>query len=232
MNKELLKYISVPLILMLMYLIFISLYSFFGLPSDEEIIASAGEYYEKYGYWTVFIGALGEGLLLLNWYLPGSIVVVLGVIFAKEAGLSVVGMIALVVAGFFITTLINYVLGRFGWYKLLLKIGLEKPLDNIKAKTEKVGPKIIFSTYIHPNLGALTATSAGILKFPFVRFSLYSLAALVLWNTMWGILVYFIGPFILKLLSTVMVVLILIIWTGFLVYRHHKVKTDTIINIP
>ncbi|MDP4001214.1 MAG: VTT domain-containing protein [bacterium] len=231
MRRELFKYISIPLILLILYLIFVTLYNFFDLPSEKEFIASAEQYYQQYGYWTVFVGALIEGLLFINWFLPGSIVVVLGVVFAKSAGLSAVGMVSLIILGFFITSLINYALGRYGWYKLMLKLGLEKPLNNIKAKTESSGLKIIFSTYLHPNLGALTATSAGILKFSFKWFVLYSLIALVVWNTLWGVLVYFLGSSILNYLGPPAIILVLVVWIGILWVRYKK-KQENLVNIP
>src|SRR3989338_4030824 len=146
-RKKVFQYLAIPLIVILLYLCFLFLYSVLGLPSSEEIIASAQKYYERYGYWVVLVGALVEGALFINWYLPGSVVVALGVVFAKQADLNVFLMLGLVIIGFFLTALFNYALGRFGWYHVFLKLGLKAPLDKVQTKMEGKGLKILFTTY-------------------------------------------------------------------------------------
>ncbi len=230
--KELLRYLAVPLVLLIVFGVFVVAYNLFGLPSFEELVALAQKFYARHLFWTVFIGALIEGLLVVNWYLPGSIVIVFGVIFARENLFDVIVTVALIILGFFITTLINYGLGRFGWYRLLLRFGLKEPLEKIKRKVEKAGLSIIFSTYIHPNLGALTATSAGILRYSFGTFVRYSIPALLGWNILWGFVVYFTGSFVLKLMSVPAVSAVLILWIVILGVRYYKSRGAREINIP
>ncbi len=205
-ESKVLKYFIVPLIAVGVYLGIIFLYRILGLPSDKEIIAFTGSYYERYGYWVVFIGALVEGALLINWYLPGSIVVAMGVIFAKQADLSVPLMLDLIILGFYSTALLNYALGRFGWYHVLLKLGLDAPLNKMKSKIEKRGLSLIFTSYIHPNIGALAATASGILHLSFKRFSLYSLISIIAWNTLWTVVFYFFGLVLLNHIKYLVVV--------------------------
>ncbi|KXK30248.1 MAG: hypothetical protein UZ12_BCD005000606 [Bacteroidetes bacterium OLB12] len=71
------------------YIGLILLYRALGLPSPEAIIAWTNGYYEAYGYWVVLAGALAEGALFINWYLPGSMVVALGAVFARQSGLNI-----------------------------------------------------------------------------------------------------------------------------------------------
>lgn len=158
-----------PLILFFLFGIFVGLYKYLNLPSAEKIVVLTKKYYDVYGLWVVFFGALTEGLLLVNWYVPGSIVVVFEVIFARPDPVKATITVGLIILGFFLTSLLNYGLGKYGWYKIFLKLGLKNPLEKIKYKVENKGLAIIFSTYFHPNLGALTATSAGILNLPFKK---------------------------------------------------------------
>ncbi len=206
------RYAAVPLVVFAFFIAFGIAYRLLNLPSADEELALAKQYYAEYGYWVVFLAALAEGALFINWYLPGSIVAAFGVAFAAQLGLNVALVVALIILGFFLTSIINYALGRFGWYHLFLKLGLSGPLEKIKARTERKGLAIIFTTYFHPNVGALTATSAGILKFPFSKFCAYSLAALVVWDTAWSLLVVFVGPPILNVLSIWTILLVLAIW--------------------
>ncbi len=194
------------MIVLAVYVCLVSLYRYFGLPSPEEIIAFTTRYYETYGYWVVLVGAIAEGALLINWYLPGSIVVALGVVFAKEAGLSVLLMLSLVVLGFFLTAVLNYFLGRYGWHHVLLKFGLKAPLEQIQLKVADKGLQILLSTYIHPNFGALAATAAGILKLDFYKFALYSLASIIFWNSLWTVLFYYFGSALLNHINLLIIV--------------------------
>lgn len=226
-KQKILQYVAIPCIVLLLYISVIFIYEFLGLPSSEEIIASTTKYYENYGYWVVLVGALVEGALLINWYLPGSVVVALGVVFAKQADLNVFFMLFLVILGFFLTALFNYALGRYGWYHVFLKLGLRVPLEKVQAKVQDKGLKILFTTYVHPNFGALAATAAGILRLSFWRFFLYSLISIIVWNSLWTVVFYYFGSVLLNHVN------ILIILGGIFVYfMFVKSFKKSHVNIP
>ena len=230
--KEFLKFAAIPIVFLSAALLGLLLWDVFGLPDKEEIISSIQQYFAKYGYWVVFVGAFAEGLLFLNWYLPGSIVAVMGVVFAKQNDLNVVWVVGLITLAFFLTCLINYALGRYGWDHIFMKFGLKAPLERIRLRVENKGLPIIFSTYIHPNIGALTATSAGILKLKFREFFLFSLTAVIFWNTLWGVVVYFSGPYILKFLGFGMASLYALGWIIFSGYRFWKKRAILPPSVP
>ncbi|OGI68178.1 hypothetical protein A3A05_01205 [Candidatus Nomurabacteria bacterium RIFCSPLOWO2_01_FULL_41_12] len=226
-NKRIFLYLALPLIVLALYFGIIYLFRYLGFPSPEEIIAFTQRYYETYGYSVVLVGAIAEGALLINWYLPGSIVVALGVIFAKQAGLNVFLMLGLVILGFFLTALLNYALGRFGWYHVFLKLGLQMPLEKMQSKVADKGLKILFTTYVHPNFGALAATAAGILRLPFFKFFLYSLISITIWNSLWTILFYYFGSFLVHYVN------LLVIAGGIFVYFVlMKSFKESKVNIP
>ena len=221
-----------PLLFLVLFGSYTIIEYFLPIPNFDELIVLIREYIIRYGYFFVLCGAFAEGLLFINWYLPGSMVAVFGVVFAKEAGLNPVLVVLMIIIGFFITTIINYFLGKYGWYRIFLKLGLRAPLERTKTKVETSGLSIILSTYIHPNIGALTATSAGILQYSFRDFLLYSTIAIVVWNVVWGVVVYYTGPLILELLTTWTVIGILVIWMMVLGYRYYKKKQQDHISIP
>lgn len=127
-------------------------------------------------------------------------------------------MLFLVVVGFFLTALFNYVLGRYGWYHILLKFGLRKPLEVAKSKLEAKGLRILFTTYIHPNFGALSATAAGILHLSFWRFFLYSLVSIIIWNSIWTIIFYYFGTALLNHVNILIVVGGIFVYFMFLIF--------------
>jgi len=215
------KSLLAPTVLLLLFVLLVVAYQMFDLPGKEELVLKAQGYYERHGYLTVFLGSAIEGLLFVNWYFPGSIIAVTGVVFAKTIGMNVFAVVGLIIAGFFLSGMVNYSLGRYGWYRLLLKMGLEKPLQTVKLKMERWGLFMIFGSYLHPNVGALAATSAGILGFEFKKFALYSFWAIVLWNTIWGLVVYFSGTFILDIIGPWFVGATLVFWLGLRLYRKY-----------
>ena len=226
--QEFLIYAMGPIVILAILFIFAVIYRSLDLPSFDEVVQFAKDSFATHGYWVVFLGALAEGILFLNWYIPGSVVVVMGVVFARDNGLSVFWVVNCITLGFLVTAIFNYVLGKYGWYRLLLKFGLKKTLNKTKKRVEKHGLKIIFGTYFHPNIGALTATSAGILQLPFLNFLLYSILALIAWNTLWGLIVYFSGQAILGIITYQSLFLILVAWIVVLLFKFVIMKKKAI----
>lgn len=210
--RIILRFSSLPLALLIVFGLFVVFYRLLNLPSPEELIRLAKGYYLEYGYLVVFLAALIESFLVINWYLPGSFVIVLGVVFSQGDPMRAINLVGLVIIGFLLMYILNYAVGRYGWYRFLLFLGLKVYLEKTKIQVEKYGLPIIFSTYFHPNFGALTATCAGILKLSFVRFLSYSILATVIWNALWGTIVYFAGETMLNFLSVWIVFLLLLVW--------------------
>lgn len=215
-----LRLIIIPLIFLICFVVFILTYNLLGLPARQELVEIARNYYLEYGYITIFIASLIEGLLVVNWYLPGSLVIVLGVILSAGDPLRAILMVSIITFAFLITSIINYLFGRFAWYRFLLFLGLKTPLEKMKQKVEKHGLILIFATYFHPNIGALTALSSGVLRLSFSRFLIYSIMALVLWNAFWGVVVYCVGPVLLNLLHMSFLIVVLACWVFFIMIRY------------
>lgn len=201
MNTNIWKSLKLPLLVLLIILSLYFFWQMFDLPSDDQLKEVARSYFTKYGLATVFISAILEGIVLVGWYYPGSLAIFLGVIFAgKDVG-QVMIVVTLVILGLFISYLINFWLGKYGWYRLLLAFGLKEPLARAQQRLTKYGAASIALTYWQPNLAALTATAAGVLNFSFRKFFVYSLVATIIWNAGWGILVYFMGEVALSLIG-------------------------------
>jgi membrane protein DedA with SNARE-associated domain len=230
--KEILKIISAPLILLMLYFSLAFLWKIFSLPSDDQMIKIVTGYFNRYGLLVVFISALIEGFLLLGQYFPGGFIIFLGVISAGKDILRVSGVVAVVSLAFFISYTLNYWVGKYGWYKLLVKFGLKKSLDDSKEKIIKQGMNVIFFSYWEPNLASLVATAAGILQTPLDRFSMYSLVGVIMWNIFWGTLVYSLGSFALQIMGLKYILLVFAIWVVLLMIKdyyskYRKSKTPT-----
>ena len=201
-----------PTVVLAVFLSLWAVWKILALPSENELIEITRRYFNLYGYRIVFVSAIIEGMLLAGWYYPGSLVIFLGVIFAGRNIPEVIWVVALVTIGLFLACLFNYMLGRYGWYRLLLKFGLREPIENAQIRLTKYGLSGIFLSYWHPNLAALTSTAAGILQFSFKKFMLYSVIAVTLWDIFWGMLVYFLGEAALTAVGIWFVIVSMTVW--------------------
>jgi len=224
--KELLKVLAIPLIALFVYFIFYILWLALGFPSQEEIAAGAKELFSKYGLWIVFVGAFIEGLLLFGNYFPGGFIIFLGVISAGKDITRVLQILILVSVAFFISYAINYLLGKYGWYKLFVKFGLSKLIEKYKNKLEKQGLSLVFFTYWIPSFAALTATAAGILRIDLKKFLIYSAFGIIVWSLFWGTLIYFLGQAALEILGLKFVIIFFVIWIGIIIFRHLYKKSS------
>ena len=206
------KRLALPLLLLgavlMLYLIWLVL----DLPAESELMAIAQDYYNRYGLLTVFVSALMEGLVFVGVYYPGSLVIFLGVIFAgKDIG-RVIEVVAVVDIGLELGCIINFFLGKYGWYRVLLKFGLKEPLQHAQQRLKHHEKTAYVMSFWQPSLAAFTSTAAGILQLPFWRFFLFSFGIGTAWSVFWGALIYFLGEASLGIVGLRFVLVALAVW--------------------
>ena len=222
MSKIDFKKALLPIFVLGIFLFIYLAWRFFALPPEEEILEIARFYFDKYGLAILLVSALVEGTVLVGWYYPGSLIIFLGVILAGKDISKVAEAVAAITAGLFFAYIINFLLGKYGWDRLVLGFGLREALEDVKARVTRYGLLAIFMSYWQPNLAALVATSAGILDFSFSKFLIYSLVAATLWNTFWGTLVYFVGEGVLSLVGIRFILLAIFIWIIYRIWNGRK----------
>lgn len=205
--------IKLPVVISLIFLFFILMWNVLNLPSDGEMIALSKDYFAKYGFLTLLIAAIIEGMLVVGFYIPGGVVIFAGVILSAGNPSQAVFAVVATMIGFIIAYSFNYFLGKYGWYRLFVKFGLKDSLEEAKHKFEIHGYKAIYMSYWQPNLGSFISTCAGILKLNFYKFFLHSILAGVLWSSFWGLSAYLLGeqilPYLIPVFFGVMVIWIL-----------------------
>ncbi|MDB5204729.1 MAG: DedA family protein [Candidatus Taylorbacteria bacterium] len=217
--KEYLKLLLVPLGLLVIYLTMAFLWKVFGLPSDDQMIPLVKEYFNQYGILIVFLGALIEGFFIVGQYFPGGFIIFLGVISSVGDIPRAIAVVSVTSLAFFIAYTLNYFVGKYGWYKVLLKFGFGHSLEMAKGKLEKQGMNAIVFSYWEPNLASIIATAAGTLSISLRKFSIYSLFGIVIWNIFWGVLVYTLGDNALKIIGVKYVLVIFGIWILILILK-------------
>jgi membrane protein DedA with SNARE-associated domain len=194
--KYYLKLLSLPLTLLVGFISLFIIWRVFELPPAEVIIERINVLFESYGLIIFFVSAFIEGILLFGGYFPGVFIIFVSVVSASSLSEALIRM-SISTAGLLCAHSLNYVLGKYGWYRLLVRFGLRSPIEDAKTRLLKRGTLAIFASYWLPSISTLTDTAAGILQMPFRKFISASLLASIFWNLLVGLIVYFVGEKIL-----------------------------------
>lgn len=186
--KKLLNFLSpgfFPFSICLLLGLFVLFYRAVNLPSPHELTKYIVDWYESYGLLIVFISAIAESLFMISIYLPGSLAIVLAVysLGYSTENLFLIGLYVSV--GFTISNVINYFLGKYGYYRLLLFFNQHSVIDNMHNQLNKKGMLTIFTTGIHPNFLAVTMVCLGISKISFKKSIFLSILSVIFWVTIW-----------------------------------------------
>ena len=82
MLRRAFRIIAFPLAVLAVFGLLYALWVALDLPPEETLAQVAKSYLDRYGSVIVLISAYLEGLLLIGWYFPGNLVIVLALIFA------------------------------------------------------------------------------------------------------------------------------------------------------
>ena len=93
------------------------------------------------------------------------------------------------ILGFTCANILNYYLGKHGYYKLLVMLGGDKNMKKVQTDFNKNQFKTVFLSAFHPNFLAITMVSAGIAKSNIIKVTLQSIVSLVFWVFLWMFLV-------------------------------------------
>ena len=220
MLRRALRIVAFPLAVLAVFGLLYAIWLALDLPPEQTMAAVAKDYLDRYGVVIVLIAAYLEGLLLIGWYFPGTLVIVLALIFSAPQPGRFVLVAAVAGTGLFGAFVTNFFAGKYGWYRLLLAFGLREALENAQRRLTKYGLSAIFTTFWQANLASCISTAAGILQFPAARFMVYAFAAEALWTAFWASIIFFLGGAALSLVGFRMILLLIMLWIAVrLIYR-------------
>jgi membrane protein DedA with SNARE-associated domain len=212
MKRRVLKLIGLPLALLAIFVSLYAIWLILDLPPEATLIPLAKDYFGRYGLITVLLGAILEGLLLIGWYFPGTIVIVVALLLAGDDPLQVAQIGVAAAIGVCVAYGVNFFAGKYGWYRMFVAFGLKEGLERAKDKLSKFGLSAIFTTYWQFNLASLISTAAGILQFSFGQFFLVSTIAAFAWMAFWSSLIFFFGQAAIALVSLRLMIVAVSVW--------------------
>lgn len=182
-----------------------------NLPEGAEMQTLVQSWLSTYGLPLVLFGSIVEALFFLGLYFPGSILIFLAVGLAPTPTYAV-KVVLLASLGMIVGYTINYFVGKHGWYRVLLRLGMRDGLEQAKRNMERNDVRYVAYTFWNAGFAAFTATAAGILHIPLRRFFTLIIPAVLIWNSLWGAVVYQLGEQALLMIDGRVVLAILIAW--------------------
>ena len=214
LRLELSTELIIPVVLTVLYVGF--LIAFRGsIPTSEELISHLAGLYERFGYEVIFIGAMLEALVVINLFVPGSVAVAFGAIFARSGQVDLTWAVLAAALGAIVGYTLDFILGYFGFGRIVKRLDYGGVLAKISRQVEKNDVTTFILGFIHPNIGSFISFAAGTLRTSFITFLILSILCTFAWVSFWAILVFALGDVFLIILTKyiwVVVLLVLSIW--------------------
>lgn len=189
-----------------------------------------------YGTLGIFLAMLIETIFPP---IPSEIVMPLAGFLAFEAGLGLVGLLKMILAGTAGATLgatIIYAVARYGGQPLVLKYGKkflinEKKLNTAEKWFEKHGDYTVFLCRMAPALREIVSIPAGIAKMKFTKFLALTFFGSLAWTAFLGCIGYFFADtwrnFNLNMTFNLIAVVIVFGIIIFVIMRYFKNKNNS-----
>ena len=165
----------------------------------QDWLKLIGEFYDRYGYLTVFLGSLGENTAFLGLLLPGNSLALLGAVYARLGTLNLGWVIFFASIGTVLGYHVDYFFGRLvlarassRWSasRIGRRMRLAGRLRLARILITKHGGKAILISHLIGHLRSFVALSAGMSRMNYRRFLGYELVAAAVWNTAFCLLGY------------------------------------------
>lgn len=180
-------------------------------PTSAELVSQVATFYGSFGYEIIFLASMIEALFIVNLFAPGAVAVGLGAVFARSGQLDLTVGIILAVAGAMLGYILDYLIGFFGFSKVVEGLGFREYTRRATIELKASYFKSFSLGFIHPNIGAVVSTAAGILKMNFLRFILLAALSTLIWYSLWGILGFALGEVFLTLLTKYAFIIMLLV---------------------
>jgi len=212
-----------PIVIFISYVAFIFILR--GVfPSGEELVTAFAELYRKYGYEIIFFSALLESLILVNFLVPGQLGMALGIVFSRTGETQFPLVILFVTFGAFLGYMIDFILGYFGFSKILTRAGYGGLVEESKNQTKKFGKRGLILSFFHITIGSLSSFSAGTIKMNWLLFSIIALFSTLLWTLLWGVIIYALGDIVVDIFKKYAFFLVGLFILGMVAMRFWKAK--------
>ncbi|MDP3910139.1 MAG: DedA family protein [Gemmatimonadales bacterium] len=136
--------------------------------------------FESHGLLVVFFGTLLENTLLLGFFVPGALIILLAGVSAQDGVLSVPGAFALGLAGTVLGDTVSYFMGRFGWSRIG-RGSLVTFTEKVREPILRRGPLFVLIYHFAGYTRLVGPAAAGLLRMPYRRWAVADHLGAALW---------------------------------------------------
>lgn len=133
-----------------------------GLPPVDAIVGYLKGAFETYGLWALAISAFVEGVFLVSFYLPGSMVIFSAILFSDRSFGQLSEILAICWVAFMLAAVVNYAIGYFGLYRFFRYLGANRILADTQGWMARYGKLTYALAAFHPNYISMVEVCSGI----------------------------------------------------------------------
>lgn len=225
--RKFLKDLAIPIILLLVYTLLFEFQNVFHTPPENSILNLVINFIGSQSLILIFFIAIVEGIVFLGQYTPGWMIIFLSLISSEKDISQVSFFVALISVAFIIAYTFDYFIGYFFLNKVAERFGFHKVIDKYQHLIKGNLLKAVFFSYWETSLASVTASAAGFLKMPFRNFMIYTVGCVIFWNVFWAALFLTFGNFLIDFVKDRFLLIIILVWILFVIYKHYLKKEKT-----
>lgn len=180
-----LRLAAVPISFAFLYIILAAIFRNFNLDSPTEILEYGQAVYSRYGVAILLPAAFIEGIFLVNLHFPGMYVFLFAVLVSDKSITSLLIILVSCWSGFMLAGLLNYWMGKHGYYRALLFLGEKTVIEKIQLIVQRYKAPTLFLASVLPSLLAISLVCVGIAKENILRTMVIVGVSLLFWLAIW-----------------------------------------------
>ncbi len=165
----------------------------------EQALRIAENVLESYGYLVVFLAPLTENTLFLGALIPGTLIMLLAGLGARDGLINIWPAIGLGVLGAMIGDTISYGMGRFGWRWLGPESSLVRWAERMREPLLEHSVWLVLSYHFAGYSRLVGPAASGFIRMPLLRWMLLDYIGVTLWVIFFIMGGYLLGVFGLSL---------------------------------
>lgn len=190
---------------------------FAGWNEPADFVNRVILFVREHGTGIVAVGAFIEGVVLINLYFPGSIMIAAAIVSSQGNPRLAVWFSLVCYAAFCGAAILNYVFGRVGFSRLLPVADNSQARDTGESRWRRL-QRLLLSAY--PNFAAFQQVEAGLLRLPLKTFAARVATGYGLGVTLCALAVYFFANQVIATASNPFLICIILgTWWAFVFWR-------------
>ncbi len=147
----------------------------------EALLALAEWIFREYGYLATFLAPLVENSFLLGLLIPGAVIMVVAGLGAHDGLINPFIVVPLGIAGAIIGDVLSYIIGRYGWKRMLRGGRFDAWTERIRDPLMESATSLVLMYHFFGYTRLIGPTAAGFMRMPFRKWAPLDFIGASLW---------------------------------------------------